>query len=905
MVVVVPHENTDLDALASAIGLSYLIKDSFLYIPKRKEKEVAEFLKSYKKDLPLNFLEEKDLEELAYIQKLIIADTSDLERIPEEILKKINKEKTLIYIFDHHKDEKGYEKYKKEGYKIYVKKVETGSCSSIVAHLYERKKNFSPPKIILNTLLLGVYSDTGSFRYSGTSSYDFEAASILMKLGADINFIQKCLSYLEKITKEDLDFITLFKDNLNILDIKGKKIGIINLPNLQKTTGELATKLSKFFEIETDLDAVFLLTNIDKKRNVIIARSRDEEIDVGYILRKKPLEGGGHSSAASATVTDIAISELETVLREILFDIYYKDTLLVKNFMSSPPKCVYKDMPIKDAIDLFEKYSFSFLPVLDSNGNPFGLLTRSLVDKFKQFGDIYKEKVGDYCERDIETIYEDDTLYKAYLLFSKRNPPMLIVKNKEEKVVGVLTKSDLTIYEDEFYKFVSRNKKIKNISQKLKSVLRKKVVNGINLLDFIEEIGKLAQDLGIRAYIVGGFIRDLFLERENFDIDIVVEGDAKLLLKKIKEKFKLKTHFSPGFKSGKVFLAPNFHIDINTARAEYYKKAGALPKIEQASLKKDLYRRDFTINTLACDISPNNFGYLLDFFGGLEDIKERKIRVLHSLSFIEDPTRILRAFRFLVRYRFEFGKQTEYLIKQAISLHVLDKVEGSRIYHELKMIFLEDNPLRVIRKLYDYGVLKELSKDISFNEGKARLFENLRKMIIWHKITAPNEKVDYSIPYFAAFLWNMPFEKAKNILEKWCPPENEKRLIFLIFDEAVKVAKKLEKVQKNSEIYELLKNYPNEFLLFLGAYNPELKKKISYFILKLKSTKNVISGRDLLELGFPQSKIMSFTLKKIFHKVLDKEIACKEEALEYIKSNKEKIFEEFENLERKKVEVKS
>jgi len=139
----------------------------------------------------------------------------------------------------------------------------------------------------------------------------------------------------------------------------------------------------------------------------------------------------------------------------------------------------------------------------------------------------------------------------------------------------------------------------------------------------------------------------------------------------------------------------------------------------------------------------------------------------------------------------------------------------------------------------------------------------------------------------------MPFEKAKELLIKWAAPENEKRLIFQIFDEAIKTAKLLLQVSKNSEIYNILKNYPTEFLLFLGAYNSDLKKKISYFILKLKNTKNVISGKDLINLGFPQNRIISFTLKKIFDKVLDGEITCKEDALNYIKENKEQIFEEF------------
>ena len=128
--------------------------------------------------------------------------------------------------------------------------------------------------------------------------------------------------------------------------------------------------------------------------------------------------------------------------------------------------------------------------------------------------------------------------------------------------------------------------------------------------------------------------------------------------------------------------------------------------MERSSIKQDLHRRDFTINTLAVRLTPDRWGELLDFYGGRKDLEDGVIRVLHSLSFVEDPTRILRAARFEQRFGFEIERRTEELIADALDL--LDRVSPERVRHELELILAEAEPERGLCRLQALGVLQKL-----------------------------------------------------------------------------------------------------------------------------------------------------------------------------------------------------
>ena len=184
--------------------------------------------------------------------------------------------------------------------------------------------------------------------------------------------------------------------------------------------------------------------------------------------------------------------------------------------------------------------------------------------------------------------------------------------------------------------------------------------------------------MGFHAHLVGGFVRDLLLRIDNFDIDIVIEGDGIRFAKELARRFGARTRVHKEFGTAKVLFPGGFKVDVASARLEYYRAPAALPIVEHSSLKLDLYRRDFTINTLAISLNTNTFGELIDFFGAQRDIKEKSIRVLHSLSFVEDPTRVFRAVRFEQRFRFHIGKFTVNLIKNAVKMSFLAKIKGGQ-----------------------------------------------------------------------------------------------------------------------------------------------------------------------------------------------------------------------------------
>ena len=233
----------------------------------------------------------------------------------------------------------------------------------------------------------------------------------------------------------------------------------------------------------------------------------------------------------------------------------------------------------------------------------------------------------------------------------------------------------------------------------------------------------MASALSFPLYAVGGFVRDLLLGQPNFDVDLVVEGDAIRLAQALAQRFGGRVRSHRRFGTAKWILPESLtltnddgttyagselpeSLDFVTARTEFYEHPTALPTVERSSIKQDLHRRDFTINTLAVRLTPDHWGELLDFYGGRKDLADGMIRVLHSLSFVEDPTRILRAARFEQRFAFRIEPRTEELIAGALDL--LDRVSAERVRHELELILAEAEPERALCRLGELNVLARL-----------------------------------------------------------------------------------------------------------------------------------------------------------------------------------------------------
>ncbi len=243
--------------------------------------------------------------------------------------------------------------------------------------------------------------------------------------------------------------------------------------------------------------------------------------------------------------------------------------------------------------------------------------------------------------------------------------------------------------------------------------------------------GRLATERGEHAYLVGGSVRDLVLQREHDDLDIVVEGDGLAVAQGLSRSVDGELTRHHAFHTATVMTPRGLRVDVATARKEEYPRPGYLPQVVAGTLDDDLVRRDFTINTMAISLAAGDWGRFIDPLDGLADLEAGRVRVMHSRSFADDPTRVLRALRFALRFGYDIEEETHAWLREAVVGGYLDGVSGDRVRKEVRLAFGErpiDGPLR----LQADGVLQNIHPGL--NADAARL-GRLQETLAWYQGT--------------------------------------------------------------------------------------------------------------------------------------------------------------------------
>jgi len=375
----------------------------------------------------------------------------------------------------------------------------------------------------------------------------------------------------------------------------------------------------------------------------------------------------------------------------------------------------------------------------------------------------------------------------------------------------------------------------KDLSRKLESILP------IYLIDLLRDIGGLADKNEVSVYIVGGFVRDMLIGISNFDIDLVIEGDAIAFAESLKEKLNAKLRISQRFKTAKLLLNNGLSIDLAMARTESYSCPAALPVVESSCLLNDLCRRDFTINTLALSLNKKTFGLLIDSFKALHDLKQKRIKVLHDLSFIDDPTRILRAVRFEQRFDFRIDKYTQNLIFAAIDKKIFKKVEKYRMMNELILLLNEPKPIKVIRRMNSFDKLDFIHLNIKFKSSLCEKIKAAEGIINCYKKFCPNKNVKMWIIYFMAIIDDLNIHDLKEIFTISSFNKKEKELLLEIKKTGDNVLESLEliPIRGISRLNELLKDRLVEECLFLISKSKKtgIKKMFTDYLVKYVNMK--------------------------------------------------------------------
>lgn len=410
------------------------------------------------------------------------------------------------------------------------------------------------------------------------------------------------------------------------------------------------------------------------------------------------------------------------------------------------------------------------------------------------------------------------------------------------------------------------------------------------LREAFEVILKISSHFHYKVYLVGGCVRDIILgKKQIFDIDIVVEGDAILLATEFSHHFNREITRHHSFGTATVnFL--DYHFDFATARKEVYPHPGALPRVSTATLKEDLLRRDFTINAIALSLNKKDYGKIIDLYGGLEDIRKRLIRVLHNESFLDDPTRMLRAIRFATRFNFKIERQTLKLLKEANSKGALFFVNPHRIRDELILILKEERPYKYLKKINFLLDFSFISPQIKLTRQDFLLLKRIEHAIGHYYQNFKHRKLENWILYLGCLLLKIKRRDILYFLERFGLRKQERKKILSIRDNFKKV-KKLNQHLPNHKIYEMLSPLSYEEIIFFYAYYPYplLRFNIKLYLEKLIYIRLHIKGDDLINLGIKPAVIFKDLLKKVMRKKLDKNLHSREQELEELMRNYSKI----------------
>ena len=590
MEIIIGHNNIDFDCAASMLAAKKIYPDAQLVLPENVGRDIREFINMYE-DV-FNFIEENEVcgEDLT---RIIIVDTHSSSRIGK-FKDYIQKPGIEVIIYDHHLlcDD--------EIISPVMRLEEVGANTTImVEELKRRGIDISPVEATI--LALGIYVDTNSLIFSGTTARDAYALAYLLEKEANLSVIEDLT--LNRLTIGQQELSQLMNKNIFVESVSGYEVGFA-LVKVDKYVDDAAYLTRKILE-ERDLDALFSILKMGKK-TYIIGRSMTEDIDLSVIM--KLIGGGGHRGAASAKSDEADLDKLYNQIKSLLKE-NIKPALKVKDIMSSPVKTVSEDTTIDEVYDIMLKFGHSGMPVITGNKIT-GIISRRDVDKAKAHG-YGNAPVKAYMSKKVITVDLEESVKEVRELFAEHGIGRLPVL-KDNEMVGIVTRTDIirALYGGKYKRKnktegsrseIGKEYTSENLSYKLNELPQK-------VLNVLKSAGKMADDEGYSAYVVGGFVRDLILGVENFDIDIVIEGDAVAFAQKFASQINAKITVHEKFHTAYVYIDEDLQIDFVTARKEFYEFPGALPVIEIGTIKDDLFRRDFTINCIAMKLNGDEFG---------------------------------------------------------------------------------------------------------------------------------------------------------------------------------------------------------------------------------------------------------------------------------------------------------
>ena len=879
------HQTADFDALGAAVGLSKLLAGGRIVLTGGAHPAVREFLSLYRDEFAL--IERRSVNPEA-IRSITVVDTQRRDRLGQSAQWLDLPQLDSINIYDHHL-----------GCQSDIAATEThveavGAATTLIVEKLQPHINLSPFEATV--MALGVHVDTGSLTFDQTTPRDARALAWLMEQGASVKIIAEYVDpglspQLQQLLGEAIE-------NLQKTTVQGYTLAWVRLETEAFVPG-LSSLASQLLEL-TETDALLLAHAYRRRQGeklTIIGRSRIEQTNLHELF--VPLGGGGHAQAASVTLSDSNPAILDKLVTALQAQVPHPPT--ARELMSSPVRTIRPDTTIRQAQRILLRYGHSGLSVVDGQDRLVGIISRRDLDLALHHGFEHAPVKG-YMTRNLKTITPETPLPDIESLMVTYDVGRLPVLESGQ-LLGIVTRTDVLrqIHQARYHQ------REETLHSYLLPTMRDRLAPPIwNLLS---QAAQSAQERGWHLYLVGGAVRDLLLARPEDslllqDIDLVVDGFHRAA--DVGAGVELATQIQKYYQSARLSVHGEFQtaallwhqdpqlgslwIDIATARTEFYPYPAANPEVEASSIRQDLYRRDFTINALALRLTAPT-GDLLDFFGGVVDLRSRLIRVLHANSFIEDPTRIYRAVRFAVRLGFTIEPQTADYIRYAIDSGVYDRPRGAdqpapalttRLKAELKYILQAPYWKPALQLLDSFGALRCLHPTLTLNES---LWWQIRCVSRWLRWLDPDRHLEHWQMRLEVLLANLPESARETVASRFQLPKESLARLHSLERVQGQIVQALPECQRPSATVELLRPHKLPMLILIGARSDRRRRhQIWQYLTHWSHIQAPLTGNNLKELGYRPGPQYKQILADLLTATLDGEVSDRTSAEAYVKA---------------------
>jgi tRNA nucleotidyltransferase (CCA-adding enzyme) len=838
--VIATHVNTDFDAFASLLAARCLYPGSTAALPSVLNRNVREFARLHADEL--RCVEPARLQ-LDGIRRLVVVETVHASRLGELEAVALDPGVEKV-VFDHHAGELP-DWVRPENA---VLSSDGALTTTLVGILAEREIPVSP--LEATVFALGIHEDTGSLTYASATRRDADALAWCLRHGARQDVLATFLH--TPLSEEERALMSVLLEAVETRREAGIEIlvGAVSWPRYVEGISNLAHKIVDV----TDCQALALLVEMDR-RVFAVVRSRTADLDAGAAATA--LGGGGHPQAASAIYRG-SLKKAKKRFLEGLADAIRKPPR-ARDVMAHPARSVAPDETVAAAMVACQRYGQSGILVTEE-GRLVGSVRREDLDKAIGHGLSHAPVKGIMSGR-VPTAAEDAGLGELQQLLAGSAEGRIAIL-QEGRLVGVVTRSDVLRALGEAVDAPSEP--AESISAELRRLER---------LEPVFDAVAAASETVDGVYLVGGTVRDILLGEPSFDVDIAVEGDAIALAGVVAKQLAGRVRQHEKFGAAIVLYGEDQRVDVVTARTEFYDAPAALPTVEHASIRNDLHRRDFTINAMAASLKGDDFGRLVDPFGGRRDLVAGRVRVLHNLSFIDDPTRIFRAIRYENRYGFRMDEHTVRLARACIEMGLVGDLSSTRLLNELEALLDEGEIGHSVLRLADLGAATAIHPRLAADEDAVKLIVRGRQLVARYGLDVPAWRIG-----IAALARRLAPDEVYDWLDRLKMRRRDVEQIAHAITLGPRLAERLRSEELSaSEVVALAEPYAPDTPLFALTLD-DLPALHGYFS-DLRGIRLEVTGSDLAQLGLAESPRVGEVLAELRRRKLNGEIDGRESEL--------------------------